>query len=260
MKCLFFMLFLSSHSFGSELREGETAYVKMPVDLAIVVQSHITQMESSSYFEEISDQDFFHGHLIFKDSSHKPQHLNVMKSTVSGVLYHTAEYNSRWRMEGGLGLPVYQRTPRSIFGFISGDIVPAVSMLQLDKARAARQAAYTKAGTVYTEDLVTQNPELSNVKHIHGRASTPTKILWNFMEGVESLYVAGQFLVELSDSGDFTTPMGKSYNIYLRLRNSPKSARYLGSERRTFLEPNRSSNPWPKRRQNLDEIAILKIQ
>lgn len=241
----FSILLYSLSLFASELRRGEPAYTFAPQNLGNLISEHVNHMEAGGFFEEISDTDFYHGHLITNGVAEGSINLEDLRGKVTGILYHTAEHNGRWHEEGNEGLDVEDRNPRSLFGSVDGALWPAVHMIDFGVLKPNRFSSYAKSGTVFTEDLVTIYPNLSDRSYSFGRPSHPILINWDFTDRFQKIYMGDQFLLKRKEGGEFKTDSGTSYNILLALRDIEMSVQYVGGQRLpVYIEPGKSKFPW----------------
>ena len=200
----------------------------MPISLANLVHQHILLMEERGSFEEISKKDFFHGHLIQKTLK-SPVSRDKFEQEVSAILYHTAEYNRRWKSEAPKRPDHEQRNQRSLIGWPNRILDPAIQWIRLDDLRTGRKRIYHIAGTIYASDIVEQNPHLSVLDYSRHPNKRMRKILIEFKEGLFELYVSEYFLVLQKSDGRFKLTDGTRYEIYLDIRNVKRSVKHMGS-------------------------------
>jgi len=123
----------------------------LPDEFGRLVEKHAKLMQESGYLEKISEYDFDHGHIMLKAGCPEVfASLNEMFSYVSGILYHTREHQKHWQKEAGRGLPVSERTPRSIIGYRNGAIEPAINLISNLSVLDER---YSSNGTIFPQQL-----------------------------------------------------------------------------------------------------------
>ena len=154
--------------------ERKVAYYP-PQALGDLMAIHIRKIIDAGYATELSQEDLYHGHLIWKRNSDNDL-LRLDRdiySYMSGgatsdpygplamILYHSAESGERWEIAEQY-LPIDKRTPRSIVGFLDGSIVPAIELLkvEIDTGRFILPDDYTLYGSIREIDLAQANPNL----------------------------------------------------------------------------------------------------
>ncbi len=211
-----------------KLRDGEQSLLPMSMSLANLVHKHILSMKEKGYFEEISQMDFFHGHLIHKTFKDRVSRDKFGKE-VSAILYHTAESNKRWSIESSEKPDHEQRTQRSLIGWPDGSVDPAIQWIDLNDLKVGRKRIYHLAGTIYTSDIAEQNPDLSVLDYSRHSERRVRKILIEFKNGLFELYVSEFFLVLQKSDGRFQLADGTPYEIYLDIRNIKRRIGYADS-------------------------------
>jgi hypothetical protein len=124
--------------------------IYLPDDFAQVIARHVDAMELWHSFDKMDPADFFHGHLIVRGSQVRYGTLNAYLQDVSGILYHTHEYEKAWN----------KKIPRSLFGQMDGDLVPAIRKVVPKNL----SPSYENTGTIYSADIVEAHPELSRLE------------------------------------------------------------------------------------------------
>jgi hypothetical protein len=132
----------------------------VPKRFGELLLKHIASAKTKAYFEELSQQDLYHGHLLLLGTKEQiPSYPSpeAFFGDVTSVLYHSAEKTDRWSEEAGKGIPVSERTPRSFLGWKDGAVQPAIEIAP--KPYFVRN--YADSGTVYDSDIAAARPDLS---------------------------------------------------------------------------------------------------
>jgi hypothetical protein len=183
--------------------------IYLPKNLGDIVLQHINVAKNASYYDELSHDDFFHGHFLFARSANYGS-ANEFFSDITAILYHTAEYNDRWSQEEKLGLSPLERRQRSLLGFLDGNVAKAV-----DWVTPPFRRGYISSGTIYDTDIGMTHPELSG-NNGQGKAAGPTGVKVCKNGECRVCEPFGQFNIIKTDTGRFTTAAGEKIELYLR--------------------------------------------
>ena len=193
-----------------------TAIFKFPQALGSIVERHLQQASQSGYYQELSLNDFFHGHLILKGPQSTFDSPKSFFDNVSVVLYHTAEYNNRWENQASSGVPAQQRTPRSLLGFRDGRLQPATDFIH------DLPQSYENSGTLYGSDVVKALPDMSSLPY--GDFGGVPDVFVNTMgPSGPTLCQADslEFYILYRADGRFHAPDGKPIEIFVRCVQNP---------------------------------------
>jgi len=177
---------------------GRYERIPAPDSFGKLVEEHVSQMYAQGYFRELSEKDFYHGHLVFRANSPKKfvSLKDVLANTVF-VLYHTDEGGVAWSSQEALD-PI-KRRQRSIVGFSYGQVRPAI---ELFSARYEDFDHYACCGTIHAGDFWRLMPEqFGQDRPI--RIVSRTKTRW----------LANQFMIYKTETGRYEVA-GTRYDIY----------------------------------------------
>ena len=206
-----------------------TAVIKFPLALGSIIESHLQQSAKSGYYQELSLNDFFHGHLILKGPQMTFDSPESFLANVSLILYHTAEYNNRWEHQADAGIPVEKRTPRSLLGFLDGRLRPARESVQ------NLPNGYENSGTIYGSDVVKALPWSSSLDY--GNLGAVPDIFVKIASPIGPTLCQADslefYILERAD-GRFHAPDGKPIEIFIRCVQNPNrtSIPYVTAPRR----------------------------
>ncbi|MBI2549057.1 hypothetical protein HYW21_06940 [Candidatus Woesearchaeota archaeon] len=184
--------------------------VALPRELGDTIAKHINAIMEKGYARQLSNYDFFHGHLLFdKDNTFKDPFdwengakercftLDDYFSSVRAFLYHTREYLNEWVPRSD------KNVPRSIVGLMDGSI----------KIPEIESEMYRQYGTVYGCDQFTVDGMMNQ-----------------WQEEIPLLSINGhlyrtfpKFHIEPDKHGRFSLNNGQKYELYLVLKEESKN-------------------------------------
>lgn len=128
-------------------REGHSFWkIFVPDWFGRIIASHVEMMYQMGCFKNLSGEDFDHGHLIFRQGAgFFYRSSDEFLKNVSMILYHTNEHTHLWQRQAANGIPVEQRIPRSILGFLNRIARPAVEFVVLGPSQIGN---YVDCGTI----------------------------------------------------------------------------------------------------------------
>lgn len=132
----------------------QVALVFMPDRVHNAVMGHLESALQARYYDTLSMDDLFHGHLLLKGPQVDYASPEELAADVQMILYHSAEYNQRWENEWELD--IVNRRVRSFIGSVTSPLVqPAVDLLpQVPRS-------YERSGTIYAGEVAAAHPEIS---------------------------------------------------------------------------------------------------
>ena len=145
--------------------------VLAPLQFASLVDMHVQKIVADCPAVEISNDDLFHGHFYTRETFGSLTTLEEITSSVSMMLYHTAEYNHRWQNEQ---VPVAYKTHRSLFGLTDGDVFPAIYAITPGDYKT-----YESHGTVFHFDVPQDTFRSADTPQIFGKEE-PCRISYQF--------------------------------------------------------------------------------
>lgn len=141
--------------------------IRAPSHLGKLVETHVEKMLKAGFAEDLSRPDLHHGHIIWAPGAQKDAIWKGELTPIAMIVYHTQEYSERWRLDQK-DLPPDKRTPRSIVGFLNGDIVPAKKLIDVNRAGLKD---YIAAGTIHPADLIRNLPRFAGIEPDKGHAT-----------------------------------------------------------------------------------------
>lgn len=183
--------------------------VKAPENLGRLVQTHVRKILKKGYALDISDEDFYHGHIL-RVSSKKYIYnsLNEFILDLGMILYHTDEKTNRWESQVG------GKIPRSIISE-GEEVKPAITIFNLENKKdfpwEEFAPFYLDYGTITTYDIIKKLSYLDNGTCLNTGTKRP-QIIINKIPFIISF----QFKIQKDTKGRYSTPVEK-FEVLMRL-------------------------------------------
>lgn len=194
------------------------ALVYFPLEAGDWISKNLAVAWTRGYFDNLSIQDLFHGHIIHRGPELNFENPEAYFSAISAVLYHSSERLPRWGQEGRAGIPIQERTPRSFVGWLDGNIDAARDLL---KPEVPLTDNYENGGTISQREIVQSvAPPITSLSYgiSPSQEHAPRSYLKLCRNEKCSVCETGQgsFVITPEAKGRFRLPNGVAYELYFR--------------------------------------------
>ena len=181
--------------------------VAIPNPWAATMALHVREIIGNGWARDLTPRDLDHAHLLFKPDFKCPTPCTperVMDGTAA-ILYHTAEQAGRWADEAKCGIPVDERTHRSIVGWSDGRVQPIAELFWNLRHNLI---AYDSNGTVFDEEARRLRPDLFG-------DTDRMDVTAEFGENPLTCHLSSQLDIIQSSKGRFALSDGREYDAFL---------------------------------------------